>query len=394
MNKKAAFLSLFAQFFALSLVGMNKRPIAPSIEFITNVSTSKTSGSDFPYIARDIFNNEKYTSFACGSFAYNADSIIKAMNNAVTEDAQVHLIVGPHACNKMNLYTVTTAQRDPNAHLKVVVGLTDSPSKKIPTEGTVLLGSANLTNQTWKNNIQASSIRHNCETGLLIKDAQLAKQAYQMVKSDSPMKPDNKKRSIQITPTKPTIVSSKHTRLNKSWRLRLDSLATNTSKNRSALIRTMNVNDEPLIDSSIAAQKSGARIEWIVNHTTLTSNGIPLLKKLTAANVNVHVYYPTEGSRSIQHAKDIIIKKGKKSTYINSNGNFTNEGDDQLNLAAIIPNDNTIITDATNDFNNVKSKCISLKKALKLKKQDIKKAKKRKAEALEKKKPAKKKKAA
>src|SRR5258708_31340231 len=119
------------------------------------------------------------------------------MNNAVAEEARVHLIVGPHACNKLDKYAVTTVKKDPDAHLKILTGLTSSPSKKGSREGTLLLGSANFTNQTWKNNINATTIRHNCEAGLLINDAQLATQAYKMLTSNSPIKPHHKKHNIQ-----------------------------------------------------------------------------------------------------------------------------------------------------------------------------------------------------
>jgi hypothetical protein len=343
-----------------------------TITFLSNAN------HDFPYIVRDIFNDEELNHFTCRQFVYNAKEPIAAMNNAVEKrNAKVHLTVGAHCQNNMNLYTTTTLQRNPEDHEKITTGLTYSPSKMSPSKATqqkstLWIGSGNTTNNTWHNDLTKDTVRHNFETGLLVKgDRELVTQSYLMTQSQSPMKPKNEKNVILNTPEKPTIYSSKHTELNKSWTQRLHNLAEDKSDNRSGLIRTMNVNDEEMIDASIEAKKSGAHVEWIVNHTALTKNGAPLLQKLNAADIPVHVFYPTNGSHACHHSKNMTIIKGNTSMHIESNGNFTDEGDRQINAALIVPNNKQVTNDATIDFNLVTKKCIPLPKALDLKQKDI-----------------------
>ena len=330
---------------------------------------SNTDSTDFPYIVQGLYKDTDFTAYASKQFAFNQAQTITSMNEAYARGAKVSLEVGPHGCNKMNNFDVTAVRRSTEMHAKITTALDSSPSKKTPTKGSFLLSSANDTNNGWKNDLTKPNVRYNCEAGILVKNnIKLAEQAYEMAKSTSPMKPIDKRNVILVTPEKVTLYNSKHTRLNESWAKRLYNLADDNSDNRSAYLRTMNINNRDIVDASIKAKNSGATVEWQVHNTALTKHGEPLLTELSNAGIPVHVFNPGN-SRAIQHVKDMLIKNGEeKQTYFNSNANFTKEGDSEVNFAICIPNNKKVALDAEKDFERNKIRCVPLAKALELKK--------------------------
>jgi len=352
-NKKILFLLFFVSF-SIPAHGMDranndqlsktKANPAISFEFLNSFE------DNFPYEMGKIYQNEEHSRFASEQFVCNQKHIINAMNDAAQrKDTKVHLTVGAHGANDMSLYEVTTLKRKANAHGKMTVALKGSPIKTDAQKGFVHIGSNNGTNSTWQIKPK-KKIRFNLETGVSTNDPELAEQAYQMILSQSPIK--KKKEVIELTPKKPSLFSSKKTDLNKSLAQRLDTLAKDTSDNRSARIQTMNINDEEVVDAAIKAKKSGADIEFIANHTALTKYGTPLLQKLDQAGIP---------------------------------GNVTDECAQQTNYTLLLPNNKDITMQSIRNFETVKTVCKPLAPALQLKEksnkeQAEKKAAKRKAE--------------
>ena len=385
-NKKILFLLFFVSF-SIPAHGMDranndqlsktKANPAISFEFLNSFE------DNFPYEMGKIYQNEEHSRFASEQFVCNQKHIINAMNDAAQrKDTKVHLTVGAHGANDMSLYEVTTLKRKANAHGKMTVALKGSPIKTDAQKGFVHIGSNNGTNSTWQIKPK-KKIRFNLETGVSTNDPELAEQAYQMILSQSPIK--KKKEVIELTPKKPSLFSSKKTDLNKSLAQRLDTLAKDTSDNRSARIQTMNINDEEVVDAAIKAKKSGADIEFIANHTALTKYGTPLLQKLDQAGIPVHIFCPDKDSQASEHSKAVDIIKGTKYMHLENTGNVTDECAQQTNYTLLLPNNKDITMQSIRNFETVKTVCKPLAPALQLKEksnkeQAEKKAAKRKAE--------------
>ena len=136
----------------------------------------------------------------------------------------------------------------------------------------------------------------------------------------------------------------------------------------------MNFNDKDMANALSQAAKSGADTRLVVNKTALTKYGIPLLKQMAQDGVQVYVFYPAQGSRLIQHKKELI----RNDLYVISNANFTDEGDSQRNLETYFPGDAQLVADAKVDFERVQNRCVSWEKALELYEADKEKAAKKK----------------
>ncbi len=386
MTKYISFFVIFGIFF-IPVHGMQQKQVSlkpkeePFYQFLD-------SGTNFPYETQKIYKQPDFTRVATESYVLNQKGTISIMNEkAAQDDTKVLIRVGPHYANNMAAFdNDITIFRGPH-HGKVTAGLAYSPSKKNPNQhGTTLLGSFNETNNAWENDLDLGkdTIRNNLETAILTDDVGLAKEAYQAINSLSPIKA-GKKDYIQESPQKPTFASSKHTDLNKSLAQRLLNLAKDPHDNRQAYIRTMNLNDQGIVDAAIAAKKSGAEVEFIVNYTALSSQGLPLLQELDAAHIPVNVFTPTNGYRVCHHSKAWDIIKGLTFSHVENTGNLTKECGEQTNYSVFLPNNKEVTQASIADFNKVKQVCDLLAPAIQLKeKSDLKKtenkAAKRKAE--------------
>ncbi len=380
MNKYISFFVILALFF-IPLQGMQQKQVSlkpknePFYQFFGN-------GTDFPYKTNELYKKPHLTRFATESFVFNqkgTTEIIKA--KATQDDIKISIRVGPHYLNKIDCFDSDNITITRGAHHgKATAALAYSPSKKrLDQEGLLVLGSPNLSNNTWKNDVNLSkdTIRNNIETIIATNDVELAENAYQAINSSSPIKPLKKKNYIKESPQKPLFVTSKHTNLNKSLAQRLLNLANDSHSNRCAYIRTMNINDEEITKAAITAKKSGAQVEFIVNYTALSSQGLPLLQKLDAAHIPVNVFTPTNGHRVCHHAKTMDIVKGTTFSHVENTGNLTDECATQTNYSVFLPNKE--VTQASiADFNKVKQVCDLLEPALQLKeKSNLEKAKKK-----------------
>ncbi|HMK32640.1 MAG TPA: hypothetical protein VK431_03340 [Nitrosopumilaceae archaeon] len=387
MNKKIVFFFYFFALFPILCHSMNKNKEKGSLALKNNPGTDKpffkfVGNDNYPYTMRTLYRNPEYTRLASEQFVLSQKDIIDDMNKKAAEpNTKVHIKVGAHALNDMTNYNVTTVERDINRHGKITVGLIASPVKKLkkpsPQEGQLFITSCNGTN-VWKNNFNSNNPRYNFETGILTNDKELATRAYDMILSQSPVK--KQKNTIQVTPKKPELHNSKHTDLNATIAQRLFNLAESKSNNRAAFVRTMNINDEKVVNAAIKAQKSGAKVELLANHTALTKHGMPLLQKLDDAGVDVSIFMPNEHSQTIHHSKAVDIIKGKKRIHLENTGNLTEEGDKQRNYTLLIPDNKEIVKDSIQNFKQVKKFCIPFDEAKKIKvKRDTAKAEKRKA---------------
>jgi hypothetical protein len=319
---------------------------------------------NYPDLFKKAHEDESLSTFTSEKFVLSEKKAIAAMNAAKERGANIYLTVGSHAQNKPAEYQTTTFKRDPNIHGKVTVGLDQSPSKQTPKKGILLFGSANITNQTWQHRPRKPGAQFNFESGVAIEnDMDIIPAAYKMIKNQSPMKPTSEKTTLANTPEKISIFSSKDTNLNKSLGARFTN-----PQIKKVSARSMTFNDEEVAD---ALSAMGQNAEIIVDSSALTSTGTPLLQKMHDAHVKVNVFYPKEGSRAKQHAKDVILeyKDPNKTTYISSTANITKEGDTQRNYQLYVPNNKQIIADAQEDFEKVKQSTISLPKALGLQEQ-------------------------
>lgn len=368
---------LFCFFYLILTTSLVSMEPEKTLQSITNLSP-KTSPSktksirltsnfkeNYPYLEKKTYENEDYNTYATEKFVLNQDEAIKSMNAATQRGANVYLTVGAHNQNKMDKYKTTTIKRDPQVHGKLTVGLDTSPSKQKPQKGILLFGSANTTNSTWQHKPNQPGAQFNFESGLEINDdMDVITDAYNMVKSQSPIKPQAQKTTIQNSPEKVKIYGSKDTDLNSSLARRLKNAA---EKGGSASVRSMTFSDQEVADE---LTKLGPNANLIVDYSALTSKGTPLLQQMHDANVSVNVFRPVKGSHAKQHAKDAIIETNDTSMYINSTANITNEGNTQRNYQLYVPNNKQIIADAKEDFEKVKKATISLPKALEFKEQD------------------------
>src|SRR5579863_159163 len=266
MIRKQLFLPIFSFIFMAPVMGMDDKCM---IRFTSNFE------ENFPYLVNDAYENEHLNNYAMEQYVFNQKKSIQTMNAAVERGAKVYLTVGAHSENKMDAYQSTTIKRDPRIHGKVTVGLDESPSKKKPTKGVLLFGSANTTNQTWKHKAGKPGAQFNFEAGIEIKDdMDIIPQAYNMIKSQSPMKPAKEKITIAESPKKISIYSSKNTNLNASLALRLNNAAKRNDKVR---VRSMTFSD-PEVTNALCAL--GPNAELIVDSAALTSKSIPLLQQI------------------------------------------------------------------------------------------------------------------
>lgn len=359
MIKKQLFLYLFSFVFIAPVMGMDNNKSIQNIRFTSNFK------ENYPYLVNNAYKNKDLNNYAMEQFVLNQKTSIQEMNAATQRGAKVYLTVGAHSENKMDTYQSTTIKRDPTIHGKVTIGLDESPSKKKPTKGILLFGSANTTNQTWQHKTGKPGVQFNFEAGIEIKDdMDIIPQAYKMIKSQSPMKPTQEKITIDESPKKICIYSSKDTNLNASLALRLDNAA---KRNDKVSVRSMTFSNQEVTNALCAL---GSNAELIVDSTALTSKGIPLLQQMHDAKTLIHVFYPPKGSRTKQHAKDVIIESENKNSYISSTANITAEGDKQRNYQLYIPNNQQVIADAKEDFAKVKKESITFPEALKRKMED------------------------
>ena len=373
--KKNLFICLISIIFVAPLFSMESRK---ALQPVNNISPqtrpSKTIKSirltsnfkeNYPDLVKSTYENENFNTFAAEQYVFSQDQAIKSMNTATEKGKNVYLTVGAHAQNNPSTYKTTKMKQDPQVHGKITVGLDQSPSKQTPQKGILLFGSANTTNSTWKHRPNKPGAQFNFESGIEIQnDMDIITDAYKMIKSQSPMKPNEQKTTIQNTPKKPHLYGSKDTNLNESLALRLSNAA---EQKGNVLIRSMTFSD-PKVARELS--KSGSNAQVIVDYSALTSKGIPLLQQMHDAKVSVNVFHPDKGSRAKQHAKDVIIETKEKKTYITSTANITNEGDTQRNYQLYIPNNEQIIADAKEDFEKVKKATITFPRALELKEQE------------------------
>lgn len=312
-----------------------------------------TPKDNLPYVMRDAYKEPGLKNYKVDAFVFSQKGVIDAMNDAVADrGAEVDLYVGIHHQNKMDAYKPTKVKRCKNMHGKSIVGLDCSPSKGEPKEALFIMGSPNFSDAVWPTGNQ--------EVMVEVKgDVPLTKKAYQLIRSNSLV---TDKEIIQNTPTKRDVYSSKKTALNKSRAQRVLTVADSTDADRIAWASTMNFNDDDMADALSKAAESGADTRLIVNKSALTKNGIPLLKKMHEDGVKISVFYPQDGSRRIQHSKELI----RKDLYVISNANFTDEGDFQKNLETYFPSDKKLIADAKVNFERVEQECVTLDKALEL----------------------------
>lgn len=381
MNKYISFLVMFIIFF-IPLHGMQQKQVSlkptkePFYQFFG-------SGTDFPYKTNELYKKPYLTRFATESFVFNQKGTTEAINaKAAQDDTKISIHVGPHYANKIDGFDSDNITLARGAHHgKATAALTYSPSKKrLDQQGLLVLGSPNLSNNTWKNDLDLSKddIRNNIESIIATDDVELVEDAYQAINSSSPIKPLKKKNYIKESPRKPLFATSKHTNLNKSLAQRLLNLADDPHNNRCAYIRTMNLNDKEITKAAITAKKSGAEVEFIVNYTALSSQGLPLLQKLDAANIPVNVFTPTNGYRVCHHSKTMDIVKGTTFSHVENTGNLTDECATQTNYSIFLPNNKEVTQASIADFNKVKQVCDPLAPALQLKeKSDLEKAEKK-----------------
>lgn len=369
--KKQLFFSLFSLISVTSVEGMEiSQPLQPANSALAipkspekSVRFTSNFKENYPYLTNKVYNDTDLKNYSAEQYVFNQEESIKSMNAAKARGANVYLTVGSHSQNPMNIYQATTLKRDPNIHGKVLAGLDTSPSKQTPKKGILLLGSANTTNSTWQHKPDKAGAQFNFESGIEINnDMNIIPEAYQMVKNQSPMKPDAKKTIIHTTPTKMSIYSSKDTNFNTSLSQRLNNAA---ERKGSVAVRSMTFSDQEVTES---LSKLGKNAQLIVDYSALTGPGIPLLQQLHDAHVSVNVFQPQSGSRAKQHAKDVIIESEGKKIYINSTANITNQGNTQRNYQLYIPNNDQVTADAKEDFEKVKKETISFPEALKRKK--------------------------
>ncbi len=367
MMKKNLCVYLFSIIFVAPLISMeSKKALQPVNTASPQTSPTKprirlTSNfkENYPYLVKNVYENKNLNTFAAEQFVLNQEEAIKSMNAAAKRGSNVHLTVGAHSQNDLNTYKTTTLKRDPQIHGKLTVGLDQSPTKKAPKKGILLFGSANTTNSTWKHKPDKPGAQFNFESGIEIQDdMDVITDAYKMVKSQSPMKPEAQKNVIPTTPEKMRLYGSKDTNLNKSLALRLSNAA---EKKGNVAVRSMTFSEQEVADE---LSKFGPRAQLIVDKSALTSKGIPLLQQMHNANVSVNVFRPFKGSRAKQHAKDAIIETEDKKTYISSTANITNEGNTQRNYQLYVPNNEQVIADAKEDFEKVKKETIPFPQAL------------------------------
>ncbi len=327
-----------------------------------------TPKDNLPYVMRDAYKEPGLKNYKVDAFVFSQIGVIGAMNDAVGRGAVVDLSVGIHHQNKMNQYKVTTIRQDKAVHGKNIAALDMSPSKGEPKEALFITGSANPTDAVWPTGNQ--------EVIVEVKgDVQLTTKAYQLMRSNSLVAEKN---ILLYTPDKRDVYSSQNTALNKSRAKRILTVADSTDNDRILWLSTMNFNDQDMADALSKTAESGADTRLTVNKTALTKHGIPLLKDMADKGVKVRVFYPNDGSRKIQHTKELI----RNDLYVVSNANFTDEGDSQKNLETYFPHDEQLINYAKQEFERFQEECVTLDKALTLLKET---AEKKKAKAAEKK---------
>jgi hypothetical protein len=365
MIKKHLFY-LFSIIFAIPLISM---------ELKKNVRLTSNFKENYPYLVENAYQNKNYNTYAAEQFVLSQDKAIKSMNAATQRGANVYLTTGRHAQNKPREYTTTSLKQDPHAHGKLTVGLDTSPSKQKPQKGVLLFGSANTTNSTWQHKPNQPGAQFNFESGIEVQnDMDVITDAYNMVKSQSPLKPQTDKITIKNTPTKIKIYGSKDTNLNASLASRLKNAAEKEGK---VSLRSMTFSDQEVAHE---LTKFGPNAHVIVDYSALTSKGTPLLQQMHNANVSVNVFRPFKGSHAKQHAKDAIIETNDNSMYISSTANITSEGNTQRNYQLYVPNNQQIIADAKEDFEKVKKSTISLPEALEFKQQEMEQLKRKRLE--------------
>jgi hypothetical protein len=373
MMKKNLCIYLFSIIFTAPIISMeSKKALQPVNTTSPQISPTKprirlTSNfkENYPHLVTSAHANKNFNTFAVEQYVFSQEEAIEEMNNATKRGANVHLTVGAHSQNDLSKYKTTTLKKDPQIHGKLTVGLDQSPTKKAPQKGILLFGSANTTNSTWKHKPDKPGAQFNFESGIEIKDdMDVITNAYNMVKSQSPMKPEAQKKTILTTPEKMRLYGSKDTNLNKSLALRLNNAA---EKKGSVAVRSMTFSDQEVAN---ALSQFGPNAQLIVDQSALTSKGIPLLQQMHNADVSVNVFRPFKGSRAKQHAKDAIIETEGKKTYISSTANITNEGNTQRNYQLYIPHNEQVIADAKEDFKKVKKETIPFPQALKLHKKE------------------------
>src|SRR4030095_4237149 len=387
MNKKHPICLILSLFLIHTAHGMDNEMDKGTITFISNQKYN------YPYLVKDILDNKQLNNFACEQLVCSQDGCIKSIESAQKRGSQVNLFVGPHCQNKQVLSTIKGIRRDNNIHGKVTVGVENSPSthipslKRMPMIGTALIGSGNTSNQTWKHMPQQNPV-YNFESGILINNHPLVNKTYSMIKSQSPMQPEENLTTIKETPEKPEFYGSFNTDFSKSIVTRLNNFSAIKDPEKKALIRTMTFSDPDIAEAII---KVGPHAELLVDSAALTKNGIPLLDKISSAGASVNVFCAKNGSRAKLHPKDITLISENKTMHMNFTANLSNNNR-QRNYMVLVPNDKDVVTDATTDFKTVKEYCIPYEKAKQLKKEENSvKATKRKLDAAAKNPPAKKK---
>jgi len=311
-----------------------------------------SSIDNIPYVLRDAYKDKDLKNYTSQAFVFSQDGVIGAMNKAVLRGATVNLSVGIHHQNKMGRYEATTTSCSKDMHGKNIAGLECSPSKGESTKAVFITGSANPSDAIWPTG--------NMEAVVEVRgDVELTQKACRLMRDDSLTA---HKGVVLNTPDKREVYSSQNILLNESRALRVRSVAKESGDDRIVWASTMNINDQAMTDALCEASQSGADTRLVVNKSALTKKGIPLVKKMADSGVNVKVFYPVDGSRIIQHKKELI----RNDLYVISNANFTDEGDSQKNLETYFPCDTQLISDAKIDFERVEKKCVTLEKALEL----------------------------
>jgi hypothetical protein len=331
MNKKGILLSLISLYSIAPAYGMNLKK-GPTTRFVTNKD-------DIPGKIVDFLENKENKNIAMNALVITNPRVIKAINdrkNSVTGR------VGGHYMTDFS--KVPGLTRDANEH-----------GKNFCSEENCLVSTANPSNSIYEHG--------NKEAMVIVEgDPDLAKTMYKQMTSTSPIKEN--KNIVNTTPKKNESFSSRKTRLNASRAKRILNVANRGNKNSFVYARTMNINDQDMTNALATAAKNDVDTRLLVNKSSLTKNGLPLLHKMHNAGVKIHVFDPQEEKRSIMHVKDIVTNK----LYIIGNANYTEEGDKLNNNDTYFPNDKKLIKAAKKDFKKVEKESVPFKNAIELSK--------------------------
>ena len=338
MNKKNLLVCIITAVCSIAMFGMEKEYL-PKRRYLTNEN-------DIPGEYVKILEQEGLPKKALNAYVITNPRVLKSIENS---SDKVIGKVGQHYMNKHdNLSEITS---DPQEHGKSLVGLANSPSKKIAGKSSFIIGSANPTNSIYKyGNYESVVVGED--------DTDLSNQLYTAMTSTSPVK--EKKEVILKTPEKNTVYSSRKVDLNKSRSERINTVAEREGSRGKILASSMSFNDDLLAAALINAANKKVNTQLILDRASMTN--LPLLETMRAAGVNMFMHNPAGQYRRLMHNKSLITN----NLFEITTGNFTQEGNDQNNISTYFVDDAQLRTDAEKDYERVKKACIPFDQAVPL----------------------------